>query len=143
VAERPQLQRQLRGRQKFQVPTLPWSPSNGSQHFQWPEPVMLLYIFRLSFVDPDVSCRPISYLLKHSTFSFYDFLSLSRLIFQLLPSLRHPEFTMYVPRNSSSTPNPQQHCQSNGSWDASTIYGIVFGIVGVFMGIIAIWQGRR
>jgi hypothetical protein len=51
---------------------------------------------------------------------------------------------MYIREGSANTlPNLQQNAGSPSSWDPSTISNIVFGIIMVFVGITAIWQGRH
>jgi hypothetical protein len=51
---------------------------------------------------------------------------------------------MYIRESSASTlPNLPQNNDPQTSWDPSTISNIVFGIIMVFVGIVAIWQGRH
>jgi hypothetical protein len=51
---------------------------------------------------------------------------------------------MYTREGLASTmPNPPQNTESSSSWDPSTIANIIFGIIMVFVGIVAIWQGRH
>jgi hypothetical protein len=51
---------------------------------------------------------------------------------------------MYIRESSASTlPNLPQNSGPQTSWDPSTISNIVFGIIMVFVGIVAIWQGRH
>jgi len=51
---------------------------------------------------------------------------------------------MYIRESSESTlPNLPQSNGPQTSWDPSTISNIVFGIIMVFVGIVAIWQGRH
>jgi hypothetical protein len=55
-----------------------------------------------------------------------------------------PEIIMYIREGlASALPNPPQNTGSSSSWDLSTIANIIFGIIMVFVGIVAIWQGRH
>ncbi len=51
---------------------------------------------------------------------------------------------MYIREGSASKPpNLPQNAATQTSWDPSTISNIVFGIIMVFVGIVAVWQGRH
>ena len=51
---------------------------------------------------------------------------------------------MFIRNNDTPTmPNLPQSADSQTSWDPSTISNIVFGAIMIFVGIIAVWQGRR
>lgn len=55
-----------------------------------------------------------------------------------------PEIIMYIREGLASTlPNLPQNTGSSSSWDPSAIANIIFGIIMVFVGIVAIWQGRH
>jgi hypothetical protein len=45
--------------------------------------------------------------------------------------------------NPALTPNLPQNTTSQTQWDPATISNMVFGSIMVFVGMVAIWQGRR
>jgi hypothetical protein len=45
--------------------------------------------------------------------------------------------------NPALTPNLPQITTSQTQWDPATISNMVFGSIMVFVGMVAIWQGRR
>jgi hypothetical protein len=54
------------------------------------------------------------------------------------------EVNMFIRESGvTTTPNQPQTSGTQAGWDPSTISNIVFGICMVFVGIVALWQGRR
>jgi hypothetical protein len=51
---------------------------------------------------------------------------------------------MFIRENNPATlPNLPQDSGTQSNWDPSTISNLVFGSIMVFVGMIAIWQGRH
>jgi hypothetical protein len=67
------------------------------------------------------------------------------LVIAVFSYLRQPlSDTMFIREvNPALTPNLPQSASSPTPWDPTTISNMVFGSIMVFVGMVAIWQGRR